>query len=201
MVTTDPANVTERPDTVIPVAGDEGVILTQQDGIVGVDPQRGIFNSIDRDIEFTGAFRATGVADGNVAIDAVVLNPNGSGVDVYLDMNISTGGQAHLDLQTDITIDTAGTDIPVIPNNVNTGTTPATTLEQGGSYTTNGETLESVLPGSSREGGPATTQGQPSSVPGIAKLSPGDSLRYTATNQSGGTASFSITPQLVELPV
>jgi hypothetical protein len=176
--------------------GDEFRI--QENNTVDVDVIQGNIDSLSADREFTATFRSASVNDGNVAIDAVVSNPGGSGVNVILDVDIVTGGFAELDFATDITIDAAGTGLDEIPDDVGSGTTSTPTVEQGGSYTTNGTTLQTLLPGSVRTGGPATSSGSCSNSSAVL-LRPGNSVRYQVTNASGGGAQFAIECNVLEI--
>ena len=163
-----------------------------------VDTAAGTVRSLDSDREFTGSVRATGVADGNTAIDAVLENPSGSGTDIVVSATVATGGLAHLDLGTDISIGTSGSSIDTIPKDVESGTSATLNTDEGGSYTTNGTTLNTILPGTARVGGPST-QGAESPVSGALYLRPGEAVRYTITNQSGGNADFSLTFSAVDV--
>lgn len=138
--------------------------------------------------EFVIADRATGIASGNTAIDAVFGNPSGSGVKALLRVDIRPGALTEMDVGTDITVDTQGTrPTPQALNRV-APETDNVFMDVGGSYTVNGTTLNSLVPGGSGPSGGGSTL--PSTVNWI--LGPGDSVRYTLTNSSGNSASFGI---------
>jgi len=148
--------------------------------------------------QYAFAERFTGVADGVEIVSAYVGNPSDSGVNALINVEFGPGGLTHIDTTDGGSIDTAGTDMPSQSKGANGGKTTALTVEYDGTYSTTGTTLNTITPGTSRTGGPATTQGG-GAVPDVRLLLPGDAVVYTATNQSGGPADFDITIDSVEI--
>jgi hypothetical protein len=144
--------------------------------------------------EYIATKRVTGVADGADAINAAIVNPAGSGVNVFVDVTFATGGRAYLSIGESASIDTSGTDLTHQAKGVDNGKN--LTAETGGTYTSSNP-LESLIPGTARAGGPVTSRGSTTIAP-VRLLEPGDGLEYTLTNQSGGSADFSINLDWVE---
>lgn len=165
--------------------------LAQRDLPAGVDVKAGVVERIQNDAEYATSHRAAGVADTNEAFTLVLQNPGGSGEGFLVAADFTTGGAAYLDYSQDITIDAAGTSLTYLPENVMSGTTPALNAEVDGTYTVNGGTLETTLPGNTVAGGAAPRAGGKTSLR-VALLNPGESVLYTLTNQSGGEADFSV---------
>lgn len=163
-----------------------------------VDQQTGAIENLQTDHEFVTSYRAVDVADSTEVMDVVVQNPGSSIEDVLLVPTFTTGGLAYIETGFDVSIGSAGTELEILSKHVGSGSTSAVTAEQGGTYTTNGTTLESVLPGQARGGGPSTN-GADSPAIGAILLNPGEAIRYTVTNQSGGSASFSVSFSIVEV--
>lgn len=175
--------------------------LARRDLPVGVDPASGAEGSLMADREFVATHRATGIADSNTAFQVVVSNPGGSATNVFVAPAFTTGGLANLDTSTDITIDTAGTALEETPKDTGSGSTTTATIEQGGSYTINGTTLQTILPGTAQVGGPTATAGDVDTASGSRLLRPGESVLYEVVNQSGSSASFSVQVEVTESPV
>lgn len=173
--------------------------LAQRDLPVGTDTFEGAQQSLAADREYLASYRATGVSDTNTAFQAVIDNPLGSGVTGFVAVEIITGGLAYLNFSEDITKDTTGPTIGTVPKDIMSGTSPSLNVEQGGSYTINGTTLESILPGSDRSGGPAASQGASEVISGALRLEEEDSVLYEVVNQSGGAADFAINVEIVEV--
>jgi hypothetical protein len=160
------------------------------------DTEQSVHDLLSRE-QYTFAERFTGVADGVEVVSAYVGNPTSSGVHALTTVSIGPGGLTHIDTTDGASVDTAGADMPSQSKGANGGDS-ALTVEYGGSYSATGTTLNTIAPGTSRDGGPATTQGG-GAVPDVRLLLPGDAVVYTATNQSGGAADFDITIDSVEI--
>lgn len=144
--------------------------------------------------DYVASHRAAGVADTNTAFTAVMQNPTGSGVEVLLRIQLRPGGLAQLNISTDIAIDTAGTAVTAINLNQEDGSAEAITAEVDGSYTINGDTVNSVVPGGlAGEGGGSSL---PSSV--VWKLGPGDSILYEVINRAGSGTDFGFVARWTE---
>jgi hypothetical protein len=163
-----------------------------------VDVQQGAAEALDRDTQFLASYRVSGIADGSELFDVVVSMPSDPDRQVVLNTIPSVGGLTHIDFAEDVTIDTAGTALDAVPKHVQSGSSPIPTIEQGGSYTTNGTTLEQVFPGSQKRAGVAAATGS-RSVTSAFLLGADDSIRLTATNQSGSSTDASITVALAEV--
>lgn len=155
---------------------------------------------IEEGLKYISGARATGVADAGVFNDVVVKNPSGSGVMTFCLISHYTGGLADLDISNDITIDTAGTALTPI-NAYQDGTTPSpnTTVEERGSYTVNGDTIEGIIPGGSGPVG-AGKSGSPLLGSTQYLLEPGESVRELATNRSGSSTRGGVVVTWFELP-
>jgi len=147
--------------------------------------------------EYVAADRVTGVADGGQLFDAFVGLPSDADIQALVGVGFGVGGQAHLDTSDEAAVETAGTALPTQSKGAN-GQATAVTVERGGSYSATSETLETVLPGTTRTGGPASSTGQ-RSLTDVRLLDPGDGIRYTTTNQSGSTISADVRVSIVEL--
>jgi len=148
--------------------------------------------------QYAFAERFVDVADGANVVTAYVGNPPDSGVNALITVEFGPGGLMHVDTTDDASVDTSGTAMPSQSKGSNGGDTTALTVEYGGTYTTNGTTLNTITPGTSRTGGPATTQGG-GAVPDVRLLLPGEAVVYAATNQSGGPADFDMTVDSIEI--
>ena len=148
--------------------------------------------------QYAFAERFVDVADGAEVVTAYVGNPSDSGVNALINVEFGPGGLMHVDTTDGASIDTSGTDMPSQSKGSNGGSSTALTVEYGGTYSTTGTTLNTITPGTSRTGGPATTQGG-GAVPDVRLLLPGEAIVYSATNQSGGPADFDITVDSVEI--
>lgn len=164
----------------------------------GVDVQQGAAESLNSDRQFLASYRVSGVADAAELFDVVVSMPSDPAREVFVNTVLSVGGLAHVDYSEDITIDTSGTDLDEVPKHVQSGSSSIPTVEQGGSYTTNGTTLELVFPGSKKGQAVAAATGS-RSVTSAILLGADDSVRLTATNQSGSAIDASITLSLAEV--
>jgi len=147
--------------------------------------------------EYIATARVTDVADGGQLFDLYVGPPSDADVQALVGVGFGVGGQAHLDTTDGATVDTTGTALPTQSKGSN-GQATAVTVERGGSYSATGETLETVLLGTARTGGPASSTGQ-RSLTDVRLLDPGDGIRYTTTNQSGSTISADVQMSIVEL--
>jgi len=147
--------------------------------------------------DFVATTRETGVADDGVAIDAFVGNDTDSEFDLLIAVSFTTGGRADLEMTDGASVDTSGTEMPVQNKGVVNGELPAT-IETGGTYTTDGTTLETILPGSDRIGGPTINTGSVS-IPEGRLLEPGEGVNYVLTNRSGGSTNFSMTVGVIEI--
>lgn len=178
--------------------GSEVDPLSTADQPLGVDDREGELQNLKVGTEFVASYVAEGVSDTTVALDVVVDNPTGSGTDCYVSPNFSTTGAGRVEYSTDITIDTAGTGLSYVSKRVGSGGTLTPTVEQGGSYTVNGEQISRIIPGEVKGGGPASTTGTESPGEGAVLLEPGQSIKYTVTNISGGTASYGLSLSVIE---
>lgn len=145
--------------------------------------------------EFVAADRFEGIADGTEVMTLFVGNPEGSGIGVLSAVSFGTGGLAHLDTTNDAAVDTAGTALP--HHAKGGGVTMDATVETGGTYTTSGDTLNTILPGTDRAGGPESSAGAraPSDV---RLLHPGEGVEYVATNESGGETDYDVEVAIIE---
>ena len=147
--------------------------------------------------DFVATTREPDIAADAVAIDAFVGNDTDSEFDLLVAVSFTTGGRADLDVTDGASVDTSGTAMPVQNKGVVNGDLLAT-IETGGTYTTDGITLETILPGSDRTGGPTINTGS-ASIPQSRLLEPGEGVNYVLTNRSGGSTNFSMEVGVIEV--
>jgi len=153
-------------------------------------------NQHKRGGEYVFSKRFLDVADGDDAADIVIENPSDSDVDVLVSTVISAGGATYLDITDDASIDTEGTLLTYHEKGIQNGT-PTVRVEDGGVYSTTGDTLETFIPGSQRVGGPATTTSVTETTD-TRLLEPGDGIRATLTNAAGSTIDCSVVVDVIE---
>jgi len=173
--------------------------LSQRDLPAGVDTAEGTQDSLQNADEFNLAHTATEVADTNVAFEVVINNPSGSGVEAFLSVAVNGSGLASVDVAENIAIDTAGTALDAIPKRAEAGNSPSITVEQGGAYTVNGDSITYLTSGSIQGGGNSNSSGGDSPVDSGFNVPPGASRLYRVTNASGGESSYSISAGLKEV--
>jgi len=147
--------------------------------------------------EYVATDRVTGVADGAQLFDVFVGLPSDAEIQALVQLTIGAGGQAHLDTTDEATVDTAGTALPIQLKGSN-GQTTAATVERGGSYLATGETLETLVLGTARSGGPSTSGGG-RSVVDVRLLDPGEGIRHVATNESGSSIPADVQVTVIEI--
>lgn len=77
--------------------------------------------------------------------DVVVVNPSGSGVDLYLiDIEVTTTGTVYIDLYQDSTISSNGSEVPVLSKRVGSSKTPKGKVYHSGSYTPGQQVMETL---------------------------------------------------------
>lgn len=167
------------------------------DELKRLDATTQAYERLKKGRDFVAGTRVSDVANDAVAFDLFVGNDADSEFDLLVATLFSTGGLSDLDKTDGASVNTEGAEIPVQNKGVPNGELPAS-IQTGGDYAATGDTVETIIPGSTRAGGPSTTTGS-TNIPDGRLLEPGEGVNYTLTNRSGGAADFSVLVSVIEV--
>lgn len=145
------------------------------------------------ELTFAASYRWLDVADEDEE-NLYIGNPSENSKPLYLSMiESSTTGQALLDIEENVTIDTTGSDIPVFNRYVGSENESVMDVMYGGSYSGGTSVHTTILPGGLR----AQRVGTKDMLATVV-IPPDNSLLVTVTNNSGAKNNISIRVLWVE---